>query len=95
MKAASFIDRRPPSRGEMNDDEQRDILDRTRRNPAYRDTPLGRSKDAATAASLLHRCSPRPVRIGNRSWLWRVLEIPEPRSLVRFLIIDGTRDPCE
>lgn len=74
----------------MNDDEQRDILDRTRRNPAYRDTPLGRSGDTATASSpLFHRRGPRPVRIGDRPWLWRVLGIPPPRSLVRVLIVDG------
>lgn len=72
----------------MNDDVEQDIIDRTRRNPAYRDTPFGRGAQGAETP-VFHRRRSRPVRIGDRPWLWRVLGIPEPRALVRALIIDG------
>ena len=41
------------------------------------------------APQIPRRHRARPSRDRDRPWLWRLLGIPEPRTLVRALIIDG------
>lgn len=75
---------RAPNRPSTIDEE---IEFRTRANPAYRDTPLGRGEVPATATVPAHRRSiPRRV---DRPLMWRLLGVPAPRELVRALLIDG------
>ena len=60
---------------------------RTRANPAYRDTPIGRGEVRQPQARPIRR---RPIPSRNdRPLMWRLLGVPSPRELVRALVIDG------
>ena len=60
---------------------------RTRANPAYRDTPIGRGEVRRPPASPFRR---RPIpRRSDRPLMWRLLGVPTPRELVRALLIEG------
>ena len=60
---------------------------RTRANPAYRDTPIGRGEVRLPDPERTHR---RPIPSRNdRPLMWRLLGVPSPRELVRALVIDG------
>ena len=60
---------------------------RTRANPAYRDTPIGRGEVLQPQARPIRR---RPIPSRNdRPLMWRLLGVPSPRELVRALVIDG------
>ena len=67
-------------------DEQEPTLEElVRKNPIYRDTPLGQGE-----VSVLPRRAKRPARIGHpRRFPWTWLGLPEPRAVLRALMIDG------
>ena len=56
-----------------------------RQNPVYRDTPLGQGE-----VELMPRRLRSPANFGRpRKLLWKWLGLPEPRAIVRALMIDG------
>ena len=68
-----------------NDPEIPELDDLVRRNPVYRDTPLGQGE-----VELISRRPQRPTRIRrSRRLPWKWLGLPEPRAVVRALLIDG------
>ena len=66
--------------------ENPNIEDLVRQNPIYRDTPLGNSE-----VELTRKLPPKiPTRIRRSRHLpWRWLGVPEPRAVVRALLVDG------
>lgn len=68
-----------------NDPEIPELDDLVRRNPIYRDTPLGQGE-----VELISRRPQRPTRIRrSRRLPWQWLGLPEPRAVVRALLVDG------
>ena len=67
----------------MNESEEHDLI---RRNPAYRDTPLGSEINARIS---VHRRKSPLLHRRDRPLMWRLLGVPTPRELVRALLVDG------
>ena len=56
-----------------------------RANPAYRDTPIG--EGAVRPKATLHR-KPVPIRSSDH-FPWKLFGLPQPRTVLRALLIDG------
>ena len=68
--------------------DQRDIPELDgfiRANPAYRDTPIG--EGASRPKVTLHR-KPVPIR-PSPHFPWKLIGLPQPRTVLRALLIDG------
>ena len=67
----------------MKTSQEHDLI---RRNPAYRDTPLGNETPTATTTPARRHSLPHRR---DRPLMWRLLGVPTPRELVHALLIDG------